>query len=119
AARGHDLDLVGGATKVLAGRAAYLVGAVGDDADHADAALDRLDPFRVLALVGVPAGLRDGTAGDEQARPDEMALVEEHAKAVVGATGVARGREALQQALLGALHRAGRDVRRREVAVLV
>src|SRR5439155_310313 len=56
AARGHDLDLVHVATKLLARGLADLVDAVGDGADHADAAAHGIDPFGAPALVTVATG---------------------------------------------------------------
>ena len=67
----------------------------------------------------MPAGLRDVLAGDQEPRPGEVPLLEGQAEAVVRAAGVAYGGEALHQALFGAPHRAGRDVARRVMAVLV
>jgi hypothetical protein len=48
-----------------------------------------------------------------------VAFLERETEPVVGAAGVAHGREPLPQALLGPAHRAGRDVRRRVDAMLV
>src|SRR4030095_14562420 len=46
AAGGHDLDLVDVPANVLAGGPTHLVGAVGDEADHPDAAGDPVRPLR-------------------------------------------------------------------------
>src|SRR3989304_531360 len=55
--RGHHLDLVNVAAELLADRLAHLRLAVGDGADHADAAVDGPDPFGAASLVAVGAGL--------------------------------------------------------------
>ena len=55
---GHDLDEIGAAAHLLAHGAAHLVGAAG----------------LAAAPVGVPAGLDDRLAADEQPRPGENAL---------------------------------------------
>src|SRR6185436_16111855 len=86
---------------------------------HPDAAVDRVRPLRAAPLVTVAAGLRDVTPGDEQAGPWKMTLLQHHAEAVVGAASVTDGREALHEALFGALHGPRRDVGRRVVAMLV
>ena len=82
AAQGHDLELVDVAADVLARRAAHLVRAVRDEPDHADAAVDRIGPFRAATLVAVPAGLRDVAARDEQPRADEVAFLQRHANVI-------------------------------------
>src|SRR5438132_705047 len=118
-AGGHDLDLVYVAPELLAHGLAHLGLAVCDRADHADAALDRIDPLGAPALVAVAAGLRDVVARDEHPRPGIDPVVDGLAEPVVGAAGVAHGREPLQQALLGAAQRLGGQEARRQVAVLV
>src|SRR3989442_3236201 len=119
AARGHDLDLVHVATKLLARGLADLVDAVGDGADHADAAAHGIDPFGAPALVTVAAGLGRIVARDEQPWPREMAFLQRQPEAVIRTAGIADRREALHQALLGAAHGAGGDVAGGIVAVLV
>src|SRR5262249_22289848 len=49
----------------------------------------------------------------------EVAFLQHYAETIVGAAGVPHGGKALQQALVGALHRAGGDVRRRVEPVLI
>jgi hypothetical protein len=103
----------------LARGAAHLVGAVGDHARHADAALHRLDPLRAPALVGVAARLRQRPPGHEHARAGVEPRRDRLAEAVVGAARVAHGGEALGEALLRAAERLGRDQARRVQAVLL
>jgi hypothetical protein len=119
AARGHDLDLVDVPAQLLAYRLADFILAVGDRSDHPHAAVDRIGPFSAAPLVAVAAGLRDVVAGDQQPRSREVPFFECETEPVVGAAGVARGREALHQAFFGAPHGAGRDIARRIVAMLV
>src|SRR5262245_1780877 len=119
AAGGHDLDLVDVAAQLLAHRLAHLGLAVGDRADHADAAVDRLDPLGTPPLVAVAAGLGDVAAGDEHARAGIDPLVDGLAEAVVGAAGIAHSREALQEAFFGAPERLGRQEARRKIAMLI
>src|SRR5207247_5037813 len=104
AAGGYDLDLIDVAADVLARGAAHLVGSIGDEADHAHAAVDRIRPLRTPPFVAVAAGLRDVAAGHEQARPDEMALIQRPPKPVIGAAGVAHGAHALNPPPFAALH---------------
>jgi hypothetical protein len=119
AARGHDLDLVHVAPQLLAHGLAYFGFAVGDRADHADAAVDRIDPLGASPLVAVAAGLGDVAAGDEHARAGIDPLVDGLAEAVVGAAGIAHRREPLHQAFFGAPERLGGQEARRQIAMLV
>src|SRR5207249_11636022 len=101
AAGRHGLVLIDVAPELLAPGLAHLGLAVGDRADHADAAIDRRDPLRAPPLVAVAAGLRDVVARHEHPRPGVDPFVDGLAESIVGAAGVAPRREPLHQALLG------------------
>src|SRR6266498_3077995 len=118
-ARGHDLDLVHVAPELLPGSLAHLVGAVRDDAHHAQAAVDGVDQLGAPPLVAMSSRLREHTSGDEHARPRVHAGPDRFAEAVVGAPRVPHRGESLQKRLLDAPERLGRDEAGRIVAVLL
>ena len=91
AARHHQLDLVGALAKLVAHRLQHLGDAVGDAAHVGKARAARAFEARLRgpAEVGVPAGLADRHAGDEQARAVDDAVVDRRLHAVIAAARVA------------------------------
>jgi len=115
-----NLDLVDVARRSCSRTAfAHLGLAVRDRADHADAASIGATHSERRRLSPVAAGLGDVVAGDEHPRPGIDAFVDRLAKSVVGAAGVAHGREPLRQALLGSTQRLRGQQARRQIAMLV
>src|SRR5207249_1908482 len=84
----HELDLIHVAADLLARRLPHLRLAVGDRADHADAAVDRRDPFGPPAFVAVAAGLGDVVARDEEPRSRIKAFLDRLAEPIIGAGAV-------------------------------
>ena len=84
-----------------------------------EAAVDGRGPLRAAPLVAVPARLREDAAGHEHARPRVEPARDGLAEAVVGAAGIAHGREALHERLLHAPERLGHEEARRVLPVLL
>ena len=96
AARHHDLHVVGALAHLLARRLAHLVGTIGDrrlEGQAAAAGAAAVD-IRAAPAVGVAARGPDRLAGDEQARADEMTLLDARLDAPITSARVAHRGEA-------------------------
>ena len=113
-APGHDLDLVGALSKLVAGGPAALVDAVRDASELLRGGLasagDHVGGHGPGAEVPVPTGLGEGEAGDEEAGADEEAVLDRVRHPPIGTGRVPHGGEAPHQHRLHELAGAGGQV---------
>ena len=110
----HHLDETRAGLDLLARRAAHAVDPIGEPAKRADACgKAHLPIVRSRPEVAVAAGLAQGLAGDDEARTLDQPFIDRPHEAVVGASGVAHGREPAHQQLSQDARRAHRRERRR------
>jgi hypothetical protein len=110
----HHLDETRAGLDLLARHLAHAVDPIGEPAERADACGEAHLPIvRSRPEVAVTAGLAQGLAGDDEARTLDQPFIDRPDETVVGASGVAHGREPAHQQLSQDARRAHRRERRR------